>query len=131
MGEANEMLLDLEFLQLMLGTSSVISQDEADLFQGPSVRQAWSDTVMDGLIPGKAEFGPWSRHREDVRAGDGRSEYSSDRDFLLAEDWFCIDVGMHLRQLNHEEDELWNFCLDNTVSTRFHGTNFAALIKIA
>ena len=66
-----------------------------------------------------------------VHAGDGRSEYSSRWDRLRAQDWYCIDVGMHLRQLNDVENELWNLSLDSTVQTRFHGTNFAALIMIA
>ena len=131
MVEANQMLEDVELWQLTFGISSQTSQNEDDLFQGPSFRQAWSETVRSGLIPGQAEFGQWSRHCEHVHAGDGRSEYSSASDLLRAQDWYCIDVWMHLRQPNDDENELWNLSLNSTVQTRFHGTNFAALIMIA
>ena len=131
MVEANQMLEDVELWQLTFGISSQTSQNEDDLFQGPSFRQAWSETVGSGFIPGKAEFGRWSEHCEHRHAGDGRSEYSSAWDWLRARDWYCIDVRMHLRQRNDDENELWNLSLNSTVQTRFDGTNFAALIIIA
>ena len=133
MVEAGQVLDDVAFWQIMFGMCSSASQDEDNdnLFAGPRFCQAWSATVLSGLILGSAEFGPLTRHREDARAGDGRSEYSNGCDLLRAQDWYCIDVGMHLRQLNGVENELWNLSLDSTVQTRFHGTNFAALIMIA
>ena len=118
------MLEDVDWWQLTFGTSSGSNED--DLFQGPFFRQAWSDTVRSGLIPGKAKLGQWSRHADH---GDGRSTYSSQWDWLRAEDWSSIDIGMHLRQQN--EMEVWEVSIDSTVQTRFHGTNFAALIMIA
>ena len=68
--EANQMLEDFELWQLMFGMSSQPSQDEGELFQGPSFRQAWSQTFRSGLIPGPAVFGQRSIHCEDVHAGD-------------------------------------------------------------
>ena len=69
MGGQNDMLEDVELWQLTLGMNSQTSQNEADLFRGPDFHEAWRETVMAGLSPGKAYFGQWSRHRADVRAG--------------------------------------------------------------
>ena len=125
MVDVNQMLEDAEFWRLTFG----LLPNEDNLFVGPLFQQAWRQTVSSGIIPGPAEFGEWYPHR--AHAGDrhGRSEYSGKNDFLKARDWYCIPVAMHLRPRN--DDESWYATSEESVQTRFHGTNFAALIMIA
>ncbi len=70
----NQMLEDMELWQLLFGKASSHVPSEDGLFFSANFRQAWSDTARSGLIPGKAEFGQWSRHADH---GDGCSTYSS------------------------------------------------------
>ena len=127
--EAVAVVEDVAFWQLMFGMCSSAGQDEYNMFESPAFCQAWSGTVSSGLIPGRAEFGQFTGHREDVDAGDGRSDYSTLWDVFPARDWYSVDVELHLRQLNANVH--WSCTLDSSVKTRYHGTNFSALIMIA
>ena len=85
---------DLDFWQLILGMGA---QDEDNICAGPTFLQAWKDVVSLGLMPGIASFGPFTGHRADTVRGDGRSVYSTGGwDILRAQDWFSVDVEMHL-----------------------------------
>ena len=117
--------------QVILGIcslSSPVDDDENALFSGPQFREAWDATRMSGLHPGMAECGDWARHPESPLASDGRSVYSTHWDYLQAVDWWSFPIGLHLKQQN--ENDRWVCSKDNEKQTRYHGTNFTAVIMI-
>ena len=124
---------DVDFWQTIFRASKILPEDgdSKSLFAGPDYRDAMNAMVLSGLMPGPAKFSrQWCYHPEDARIRDGRSEYSTQWDILRACDWASIDVEMHLRQQNQNED--WRYSMDmRHPQTRFHGTNFAALLMIA